>query len=325
MTVRRARLGALPPGAGSPWRTLGAERRQAIAPAIPGTVLPAPSSRAPSRRKARGLFGPLVPQGPALRHRAGLPGGRPGPSLARQAARARLAAGAVPGPLHGGRRADGVGGGCRPLCPPLRAGSAAVPGRRPAGLAALRTPLPAQEARLALEAVEGRPRGGGGAGRGRAGGANSRHRGGTGGFFVARRRGARQNGAIVAEHPRCWGKGQVIFEPLHHLALLERKPGALDHARPEAGSGHRASPRPYWWGADRKGVARLPRWRPTQPLYAPPTVRLGCPARLLLLDRTMRPDHSPESANQESTNQSARGWERLEPSELRTRPWRLKN
>ncbi len=42
-------------------------------------------------------------------------------------------------------------------------------------------------------------------------------------------------GAVVAQHPRCWGKGQVIFQPLHYLALLERKPGALDHARPLAG------------------------------------------------------------------------------------------
>src|SRR5262249_49047787 len=29
--------------------------------------------------------------------------------------------------------------------------------------------------------------------------------------------------------------GQVTFEPLHYLALLERKPGALDYARPLAG------------------------------------------------------------------------------------------
>jgi transposase len=40
---------------------------------------------------------------------------------------------------------------------------------------------------------------------------------------------------VVAEHARCWDKGQVRFEPLHYLALLERKPGALDHARPLAG------------------------------------------------------------------------------------------
>jgi transposase len=41
-------------------------------------------------------------------------------------------------------------------------------------------------------------------------------------------------GEVVAEHVRCWGKGQVRFEPLHYLALLEHKPGALDHARPLA-------------------------------------------------------------------------------------------
>jgi transposase len=44
-----------------------------------------------------------------------------------------------------------------------------------------------------------------------------------------------RRGAVVADHARCWGKGQVTFEPLHYLALLERKPGALDHARPLAG------------------------------------------------------------------------------------------
>jgi hypothetical protein len=39
----------------------------------------------------------------------------------------------------------------------------------------------------------------------------------------------------VARHERIWTKEQVRFEPLHYLALLERKPGALDHARPLAG------------------------------------------------------------------------------------------
>src|SRR5919205_4589537 len=43
-----------------------------------------------------------------------------------------------------------------------------------------------------------------------------------------------RRGEVVAEHARCWGKGQVTFEPLHYLALLERKPGALDYARPLA-------------------------------------------------------------------------------------------
>jgi len=41
-------------------------------------------------------------------------------------------------------------------------------------------------------------------------------------------------GRQVAEHPRIWEEEQVSFEPLHYLALLERKPGALDQARPLA-------------------------------------------------------------------------------------------
>jgi hypothetical protein len=42
-------------------------------------------------------------------------------------------------------------------------------------------------------------------------------------------------GQEVARHRRIWDQEQVHFEPLHYLALLERKPGALDHARPLAG------------------------------------------------------------------------------------------
>ena len=37
---------------------------------------------------------------------------------------------------------------------------------------------------------------------------------------------------IIAEHPRLWSKAGVHFDPVHYLALLERKPGGLDHARP---------------------------------------------------------------------------------------------
>ncbi len=43
------------------------------------------------------------------------------------------------------------------------------------------------------------------------------------------------DGQEVAQHARIWEKEQVCFEPLHYLALLEIKPGALDHARPLAG------------------------------------------------------------------------------------------
>jgi hypothetical protein len=40
---------------------------------------------------------------------------------------------------------------------------------------------------------------------------------------------------LIATHKRLWCKEEVFFEPLHYLALLERKPGALDHARPLEG------------------------------------------------------------------------------------------
>jgi len=36
----------------------------------------------------------------------------------------------------------------------------------------------------------------------------------------------------VAEHKRSWDKEGVFFTPIHYLALLERKPGALHHALP---------------------------------------------------------------------------------------------
>ena len=42
-------------------------------------------------------------------------------------------------------------------------------------------------------------------------------------------------GQVIARHPRIWEREQVCFEPLHYLALLERKPGALDQARPLVG------------------------------------------------------------------------------------------
>jgi len=41
-----------------------------------------------------------------------------------------------------------------------------------------------------------------------------------------------QRDAVIAEHPRLWCKEAIAFEPLHYLELLERKPGALDHAKP---------------------------------------------------------------------------------------------
>ena len=43
------------------------------------------------------------------------------------------------------------------------------------------------------------------------------------------------DGGEGARHGRLWEDEQVRFEPLHYLALLERKPGALDYARPLTG------------------------------------------------------------------------------------------
>ncbi len=40
---------------------------------------------------------------------------------------------------------------------------------------------------------------------------------------------------LVARHRRSWQKELVFFDPVHYLALLERKPGALDFARPLEG------------------------------------------------------------------------------------------
>jgi len=39
---------------------------------------------------------------------------------------------------------------------------------------------------------------------------------------------------LVCAHARIWERQQVSFDPLHYLALLERKPGAFDSARPLA-------------------------------------------------------------------------------------------
>jgi transposase len=37
---------------------------------------------------------------------------------------------------------------------------------------------------------------------------------------------------VIAEHPRCWGREQQVFDPVHYLPLLERKPYCLAFGRP---------------------------------------------------------------------------------------------
>jgi hypothetical protein len=41
-----------------------------------------------------------------------------------------------------------------------------------------------------------------------------------------------QDGIVVAEHPRRFGKGQVIYDPWHYVPVLARKPGALRNGAP---------------------------------------------------------------------------------------------
>ncbi len=42
----------------------------------------------------------------------------------------------------------------------------------------------------------------------------------------------RQDGAIVGEHPRRFGRGQVAYDPWHYVPVLARKPGALRNGAP---------------------------------------------------------------------------------------------
>ena len=41
-------------------------------------------------------------------------------------------------------------------------------------------------------------------------------------------------GEIIARHPRCYGREDMIFDPVHYLPLLEKKINALDQAAPLA-------------------------------------------------------------------------------------------
>ena len=42
----------------------------------------------------------------------------------------------------------------------------------------------------------------------------------------------RQDGAVVAEHVRCFGRGETIYDPWHYVPVLARKPGALRNGAP---------------------------------------------------------------------------------------------
>jgi transposase len=42
----------------------------------------------------------------------------------------------------------------------------------------------------------------------------------------------RQDGRIVAEHPRSFGRGDTVYDPWHYVPVLARKPGALRNGAP---------------------------------------------------------------------------------------------
>jgi transposase len=42
----------------------------------------------------------------------------------------------------------------------------------------------------------------------------------------------RQDGRVVAEHPRSFGRGEAIYDPWHYVPVLARKPGALRNGAP---------------------------------------------------------------------------------------------
>ena len=42
----------------------------------------------------------------------------------------------------------------------------------------------------------------------------------------------RQEGRVVAEHARCYGRGETIYDPWHYVPILARKPGALRNGAP---------------------------------------------------------------------------------------------
>jgi hypothetical protein len=42
----------------------------------------------------------------------------------------------------------------------------------------------------------------------------------------------RQDGRIVAEHPRSFSRGDTLYDPWHYVPVLARKPGALRNGAP---------------------------------------------------------------------------------------------
>src|SRR5215207_7184498 len=42
----------------------------------------------------------------------------------------------------------------------------------------------------------------------------------------------RQDGRVIGEHPRCFGRDRAVYDPWHYVPVLSRKPGALRNGAP---------------------------------------------------------------------------------------------
>ena len=51
-------------------------------------------------------------------------------------------------------------------------------------------------------------------------------------FAYAERMVFKQDGVVVGEHVRCFGRGEVLYDPWHYVPVLARKPGALRNGAP---------------------------------------------------------------------------------------------
>ena len=48
----------------------------------------------------------------------------------------------------------------------------------------------------------------------------------------AERIAVRQDGMVVGDHARCFGRNQTIYDPWHYVPVLARKPGAMRNGAP---------------------------------------------------------------------------------------------
>jgi hypothetical protein len=90
-------------------------------------------------------------------------------------------------------------------------------------------------------------------------------------------------GQCIGEHPRCFQRDQMIFDPWHYLPILERKPGALRNGAPFQ---HWDLPRPLQ--RTLHALKRFPDWDrqfvdvlACVPVYGLETVTTACDQALL--------------------------------------------